>query len=285
MDFVLNPWNTCKAWIETSNADFVSSAVCHEYYGHSNNLKIESDARSETADISVKTLELFEKRVKPVLRRLNITCLCTLSFRIWLKDFSQTEQNQLMSTPQEQNVDWERGRVLRIYVGFQVIKFHCFTPPPSPHSIISPQHHHHISIVFPSTTTATTTCLLFSILRQLDSFFSARDSIKDCHLTSLVHSIAMPRVVNNNHGFRQLLADCPVHQRQFLLKTATLQQPHALVLVLYNILMGHISIPLNNKQILQTNKDALLDQTRPNVPYKTKKRVLVQEGSGLLKTY
>ena len=143
MDFVLNPWNTCKAWIKTSNADFVSSAVCHEYYGHSNNLKIESDARSETADISVKTLELFEKRVKPVLRRLNITCLCTLSFRIWLKDFSQTEQNQLMSTPQEQNVDWERGRILRIYVGFQVIKFHCFTPPPqppppSPHSIISP---------------------------------------------------------------------------------------------------------------------------------------------------
>ena len=95
----------------------------------------------------------------------------------------------------------------------------------------------------------------------------------------------MPRVVNNNCGFRQLLADCPVHQRQFLLKTATPQQPHALVLVLYNILMGHISIPPNNKQILQTNKDALLDQTRPNVPYKTKKRVLVQEGSGLLKTY
>ena len=35
-------------------------------------------------------------------------------------------------------------------------------------------------------------------------------------------------------------------------------------------------------RILQTNKDALLDLARPNVPYKTKKRVLVQEGSGFI---
>ena len=46
--------------------------------------------------------------VKPALRCLDITCPCILSFL--LKDFSQTEQSQLMSTPQEQNVDWERGR-------------------------------------------------------------------------------------------------------------------------------------------------------------------------------
>ena len=44
----------------------------------------------------------------------------------------------------------------------------------------------------------------------------------------------MSRVVNNNRGFLHLLADCPVHQRQFLLKTATPQQLHALVQVLYN---------------------------------------------------
>ena len=70
---------------------------------------------------------------------LEITCLCILSFL--LKDFSQTEQNQLMSTPQEQNVDWERGRMLRIYIGFQATKFYCF----------------------PTTTTTTTTFLLFSL--------------------------------------------------------------------------------------------------------------------------
>ena len=46
--------------------------------------------------------------------------------------------------------------------------------------------------------------------------------------------------------------------------------------------MEHISIPEENNRILQTYKDALLDLARPNVPYKTKKRVLVQEGSGCI---
>ena len=99
--------------------------------------------------------------VRPALRCLDITCLYILSFR--LKDFSQTEQNQYVSTPQEQNVDWERGRMLSIYIGFQAIKFQCFLPPPPPHFYCFPSttttttsllfslhhhHHHHISIVF-----------------------------------------------------------------------------------------------------------------------------------------
>ena len=93
----------------------------------------------------------------------------------------------------------------------------------------------------------------------------------------------MSCVVNNNRGFLQLLADCPVHQRQFLLKTAIPQQLHSLVQVLYNILRGHISIPEENKRVLQSYKDALPDLARPNVPYKTNKRVLVQGGSGFIK--
>ena len=60
----------------------------------------------------------------------------------------------------------------------------------------------------------------------------------------------MPRVVNNNRRFLQLLGDCPVHQRQFLFKTATPQQLHALVQVLFNIVMGHIPIPEENKRTL-----------------------------------
>ena len=92
----------------------------------------------------------------------------------------------------------------------------------------------------------------------------------------------MSRVVNNNRGFLELLGDCPIYQRQFLLKTDTPQQLHALVQVLYNILMGHIPIPEKNKQILLPYKDALLNLTSPNVPYKTKQRVLVQEGSGFI---
>ena len=92
----------------------------------------------------------------------------------------------------------------------------------------------------------------------------------------------MARVVNNNRGFLQLLADCPAYQRQFLLKTATSQQLHALVQGLYNILMGHIPIPKEKKRILLPYKDALLNLASPNVPYKTKKRVLVQESSGFI---
>ena len=41
------------------------------------------------------------------------------------------------------------------------------------------------------------------ILRPLVS-----DSIRDCQLPSLVHFVAMSRVVNNNRGFLQFLADC-----------------------------------------------------------------------------
>ena len=92
----------------------------------------------------------------------------------------------------------------------------------------------------------------------------------------------MSRVVNNNRSFLQLLADCPAYQRQFLLKTTTPQQLHALVQVLYCILMGHIPIPEEDKRILLPYKDALLNLASPNVPYKTKKRVLVQEGSGFI---
>ena len=46
--------------------------------------------------------------------------------------------------------------------------------------------------------------------------------------------------------------------------------------------MGQISIPEENKRILQSYKNALFDLARSDVPYKTKKRVLVQEGSGFI---
>ena len=150
-----------------------------------------------------------------------------------------------MSTPQEQNVEWERGRMLRIYIGFQATGFYCFPPPrpplpPPPHFYCffplppppPPPHFY----CFPSTTTTTTatTFLLFSLhhhhrRHHISIVFPPPDSIKDYQLPFLVHFVAMSRVVNNNRGFLQLLADCPAYQRQFLLKTATPKQLHALV--------------------------------------------------------
>ena len=156
--------------------------------------------------------------------------------------------------------------------------FYCFPPSTTTttattfllfSSLHHHHHHHHISIVFlppppphfycfpSSTTTTTTTFLLFFFLLHHHRhhisivfppppppphFFPPRDSIKDYQLLFLVHSVAMSRVVNNNRGFLQLLPDCPAYLRQFLLKTATPQRLHALVQVLYNILMGHIPI-------------------------------------------
>ena len=48
------------------------------------------------------------------------------------------------------------------------------------------------------------------------------------------------------------------------------------------MVVGHIPIPDENKRMLLPYKDALLDLVSPNVPYKTKKRVLVQEVSGFI---
>ena len=56
----------------------------------------------------------------------------------------------------------------------------------------------------------------------------------------------MSQAVKNNRGFLQLLAVCPAHQRQFLLRTASPQQLHALVQVLYNILKEYVIIPEEN---------------------------------------
>ena len=69
----------------------------------------------------------------------------------------------------------------------------------------------------------------------------------------------MSQVVKNNRGFLQFLAVCPAHQRQFLLRTASPQQLHALVQVLYNILKEYILIPEENKRNVLPYKDALVN--------------------------
>ena len=93
----------------------------------------------------------------------------------------------------------------------------------------------------------------------------------------------MSQVVKNNRGFLQFLAVCPAHQRQFLLRTVSPQHLHALVQVLYNILnKEYILIPEENKRNVLPYEDALVNLAETNVPYKTKKRILVQEGNGFI---
>ena len=92
----------------------------------------------------------------------------------------------------------------------------------------------------------------------------------------------MSRVVKSNRGFLQLLAHCPIHQCEFLLRTATPQQVHTLVQVLYNVLKQYIPFPEENRQKLLPCKDTLISLAEPNAPYKRKKYILVQEGGGFI---
>ena len=151
--------------------------------------------------------------------------------------------------------------MLRIYIGFQAIKSIVFLHHHHisvvflhhhhhrHHISIVSLHHHHISVVFlhhhhssivfpPPPPPPHIYCFLFFAHSFHFFFLHHRDSLKYCQLPSLVHFVAMSRVVNNNRGFLHLSADCP-DQRQVPLKTATPQQLHALVQVLYNMLMAH----------------------------------------------
>ena len=93
----------------------------------------------------------------------------------------------------------------------------------------------------------------------------------------------MSRVVKNNLPFLHLLTCCPEHQRQFLLETATPEQMHALVQIVFNILHGNIPVSKEVKRNLkQKHVDSLVSLVESSVPYKKKKQTLAQEGGGFI---
>ena len=92
----------------------------------------------------------------------------------------------------------------------------------------------------------------------------------------------MSCVVKKHFGFLKLLGDRPSHQRHFLLRTATPQQIHALVQGLHNVLNKYIPIPEENRGKLLPYKETLSFLSLPAVPYKTKKRILVQDVGGFV---
>ena len=93
----------------------------------------------------------------------------------------------------------------------------------------------------------------------------------------------MSRVVKNNLPFLHLLTCCPEHQRQFLLETATPEQIHALVQIVFNILHGNIPVSKEVKRNLKKHADALVSLVVSLVvPFKTKKQTLAQEGGGFI---
>ena len=63
------------------------------------------------------------------------------------------------------------------------------------------------------------------------------------------HFTTMSRVVKNNLPFLHLLTCCPEHQRQFRLETATPEQIHALVQILFNVCHGNIPVAKSEAQL------------------------------------
>ena len=81
----------------------------------------------------------------------------------------------------------------------------------------------------------------------------------------------MSRVVKSNLPFLHLLTCCPEHQRQFLLKTATPEQMHTLVQIVFNILHGNIPVSKEVKRNLKKHVDALVSLVESSVPCKKKR--------------
>ena len=195
-----------------------------------------------------------------------------------------------MSTPQEQNVDWDRGDMLRFYIGFQAIKLYCFPSTTTTFLLFFSSATTTTATAtattfycFPLTnaTATTSTFLLFSILLLLVSFsFSSRfyKRLPTAIISSFGSNVSCTK---QQSWFRSAVSWLPCSSVSFKdshSTTTTCTSPS-----LINILMGHISIPEENRRILQSYRDALLDLARPDVPYKTKKRALVQDGSGFIK--
>ena len=89
----------------------------------------------------------------------------------------------------------------------------------------------------------------------------------------------MSQVVKNNRGFLHLLAVF-----QLISDSFSYGQPvhNNLVQVSSNILKKYFLIPEENKRNVLSYKDALVNLAESNFPYKTKKRILVQEVDGFI---
>ena len=92
----------------------------------------------------------------------------------------------------------------------------------------------------------------------------------------------MSVLLRDNFGYLHLLTRCPEPQRQVLLATATPEQVHVMCEVCHNLLKGHISISQGQKERLEPYKDDIRVLAHASVPFKTKKKLLVQKGGGLV---
>ena len=92
----------------------------------------------------------------------------------------------------------------------------------------------------------------------------------------------MSQLLRDNFGYLHLLVHCPESQRKVLLTTATPEQVHVMCEVCHNLLKGNIPISQRQKERLEPHKDDIRVLARASIPFKTKKKLLVQRGGGLV---
>ena len=97
-----------------------------------------------------------------------------------------------------------------------------------------------------------------------------------------INPYCLPTLSSSSSSSILLFPSFSSTQRQFFLRTATPQQLHALVQIIYNVLTEKIPVSEEVRAKLRSHKDALVNLAQRNVPYKTKKRTLMQEGSGFI---
>ena len=218
------------------------------------------DARSETANIFLKALQLFEMGWDKLCSVWTSHAFAWYPFYLTIfRKRNRTNSCHLLRV--EQNVDQEKVRMLRIYIGLLLL-LPSFTTTTTTFLSFSSSITTNTFLLFSFSTTTTTRFRYFlppplppDFYRFLLPpplphfyYFPPSNSIKDRKLSQLVQFVAMSQVIKKTRRFLQLLAVCPAHQRQFLLRTATPRQLHVLVQALYNVLKEYILIPEESKR-------------------------------------
>ena len=83
-------------------------------------------------------------------------------------------------------------------------------------------------------------------------------------------------------GYLYHLTNCSPHQRNLSLATATPEQVHAICEVCTNLLKGTIPISHNQKERIRGHADKIRNLADSSIPFKDKKKIIAQEGSGFL---
>ena len=92
----------------------------------------------------------------------------------------------------------------------------------------------------------------------------------------------MSHLTKQNQHFFNFLTTCSPRQKQLLLDTLTPKQVHALCEVTYHILRGRFPLQKHELEVMKESRKNLHALAKGSVPYKEKRKILVQHGAGFV---